>query len=165
MAALCLSTGALYAQTTIKGKVVDNNNNPIQGATVTETSSKKQVQTDANGLFEFPSTGSSLNISIQYIGFETRTVQTNPTGFTTVQLLPTTSQLDEVVVTALNISKEKKTLGYSIQELKGKDLSEAKESNLVNSLAGKVAGVQVTNSQGNMGLPDYYPRRNINCGK
>ncbi|HBI89266.1 carboxypeptidase-like regulatory domain-containing protein, partial [Sphingobacterium multivorum] len=128
MAALCLSTGALYAQTTIKGKVVDNNNNPIQGATVTETSSKKQVQTDANGLFEFPSTGSSLNISIQYIGFKTRTVQTNPTGFTTVQLLPTTSQLDEVVVTALNISKEKKTLGYSIQELKGKDLSEAKES-------------------------------------
>ncbi|HAK28671.1 MAG TPA: hypothetical protein DCO90_05425, partial [Sphingobacterium sp.] len=100
MAALCLSTGALYAQTTIKGKVVDNNNNPIQGATVTETSSKKQVQTDANGLFEFPSTGSSLNISIQYIGFETRTVQTNPTGFTTVQLLPTTSQLNEVVVTA-----------------------------------------------------------------
>jgi len=151
MAALCLSTGALYAQTTIKGKVVDNNNNPIQGATVTETNSKKQVQTDANGLFEFPSTGSSLNISIQYIGFETRTVQTNTTGFTTVQLLPTTSQLDEVVVTALNISKEKKTLGYSIQELKGKDLSEAKESNLVNSLAGKVAGVQVTNSQGNMG--------------
>ncbi|MGE8423767.1 MAG: carboxypeptidase-like regulatory domain-containing protein, partial [Sphingobacterium siyangense] len=64
MAALCLSTSALYAQTTIKGKVVDNNNNPIQGATVTETNSKKQVQTDVNGLFEFPSTGSSLNISI-----------------------------------------------------------------------------------------------------
>ncbi|WP_312482512.1 TonB-dependent receptor plug domain-containing protein, partial [Sphingobacterium multivorum] len=151
MAALCLSTGALYAQTTIKGKVVDNNNNPIQGATVTETNSKKQVQTDANGLFEFPSTGSSLNISIQYIGFETKTTQTNPTGLTTVQLLPSTALLDEVVVTALNISKEKKTLGYSIQEVKGKDLSEAKESNLVNSLAGKVAGVQVTNSQGNMG--------------
>lgn len=151
MAALCLSTGTLYAQSTIKGKVVDNNNTPIQGATITETISKKQVQTDANGLFELPSNGNSISIQIQYIGFDSRIVQTNPSGLTTIQLLPTSSQLDEVVVTALNISKEKKTLGYAIQELKGKDLSEAKESNLVNSLAGKVAGVQVTNSQGNMG--------------
>src|SRR5690606_868740 len=151
MAALCLSSSALYAQSTIKGKVVDNNNNPIQGATVTETVSKKQVQTDANGLFELPSNGGSLNIQVQYVGFESKIIQTNPNGLTTVQLLPTTSQLEEVVVTALNISKEKKTLGYAIQELKGEDLSEAKESNLVNSLAGKVAGVQVTNSQGNMG--------------
>jgi len=151
MAALCLSSSALYAQTTIKGKVVDNNNNPIQGATVTETTSKKQVQTDANGVFELPATGTSSSIQVQYIGFDSKTVQANPTGLTTIQLLPSTALLDEVVVTALNISKEKKTLGYSIQELKGKDLSEAKESNLVNSLAGKVAGVQVTNSQGNMG--------------
>src|SRR5690606_25071236 len=135
----------------IKGKVVDNNNSPIQGATITEIISKKQVQTDANGLFELPSSGNSISIQIQYIGFDSKTVQTNPGGLTTIQLSPTTAQLDEVVVTALNISKEKKTLGYAIQELKGKDLSEAKESNLVNSLAGKVAGAQLTNSQGNMG--------------
>lgn len=60
-------------------------------------------------------------------------------------------KLDEVVVTALGISREKKSLGYAVQELKSKDISEAKETNLVNALAGKIAGVQVTNSQGNLG--------------
>ena len=151
MAAFCLSSSTLYAQSTIKGKVVDNNNTPIQGATVTNTNSKQQVQTGANGTFELPASSGSLHVLVQYIGFDSKTVQLNATGLTTIQLSPANALLDEVVVTALNISKEKKTLGYAIQELKGKDLSEAKESNLVNSLAGKVAGVQVTNSQGNMG--------------
>ncbi|WP_324756678.1 SusC/RagA family TonB-linked outer membrane protein [Sphingobacterium thalpophilum] len=150
MAALCLSSSALYAQSTIKGKVVDNNNSPIQGATVTETVSKKQVQTDANGLFEFPSNGSSLNIQVQYVGFESKIVQTNPNGLTTVQLLPTTSQLEEVVVTALGISREKKSLGYAVQEVKSVEL-QTRPTNALSSLSGKVAGLQITTSGGNMG--------------
>ena len=59
--------------------------------------------------------------------------------------------LNEVVITALGISKEKKSLGYAVQQLKSEDISEAKETNLVNALAGKIAGVNVTNSQGDIG--------------
>ena len=59
--------------------------------------------------------------------------------------------MSEVVVTALGISKEKKSLGYTIQSLKNKDLENTKETNLLNSLTGKLAGVRITNSQGDMG--------------
>ena len=62
-----------------------------------------------------------------------------------------TQTLDEVVVTALGISREKKSLGYTTQELKSNELSNTKETNLLNSLSGKVAGVRITNSQGDMG--------------
>jgi TonB-linked SusC/RagA family outer membrane protein len=61
------------------------------------------------------------------------------------------NSLNEVVVTALNISKDKKSLGYAVQGLKSRDISEAKESNLINALSGKIAGVNVTGSQGDMG--------------
>ncbi|WP_343565593.1 SusC/RagA family TonB-linked outer membrane protein [Sphingobacterium sp.] len=161
LAALCLSTGTLYAQSTIKGKVVDNNNAPIQGATITEITSKKQVQTDANGLFELPSNGNSISIQVQYIGFDSKTVQTNPSGLTTIQLSPTSSQLDEVVVTALGISREKKSLGYAVQEVKSTEL-QTRPTNALSALSGKVAGLQVTTSGGNMGGSSHVSLRGIN---
>lgn len=161
LAALCLSTGTLYAQSTIKGKVVDNNNSPIQGATITEIISKKQVQTDANGLFELPSSGNSISIQVQYIGFDSKTVQTNPSGLTTIQLSPTSSQLDEVVVTALGISREKKSLGYAVQEVKSVEL-QTRPTNALSALSGKVAGLQVTTSGGNMGGSSHVLLRGIN---
>ncbi|HEY0177557.1 MAG TPA: SusC/RagA family TonB-linked outer membrane protein, partial [Pedobacter sp.] len=86
------------------------------------------------------------------IGYTTREIKvTAETSTLNIALEEAQNALSEVVVTALNITKEKKSLGYAVQELKSKDISEAKESNLVNALAGKVAGVQITNSQGDMG--------------
>lgn len=161
MVALCLSTSALYAQSTIKGKVIDSNNNPIQGATITETSSKNQIHTDANGLFELPSTGNPVSIHVHYIGFDSKTVQTNPTGFTTIQLSATSAQLDEVVVTALGISREKKSLGYAVQEVKSTEL-QTRPTNALSALSGKVAGLQVTTSGGNMGGSSSVLLRGIN---
>jgi TonB-dependent SusC/RagA subfamily outer membrane receptor len=77
--------------------------------------------------------------------------QANTNGDLHIVLQDAPNSLNEVVVTALNISKDKKTLGYAVQGLKSKDISEAKESNLVNALSGKIAGLQVTGSQGDMG--------------
>ena len=54
--------------------------------------------------------------------------------------------MDEVIVTALGISREKKSLGYSVQEIQGQDMNEARETNFINGLAGKVAGVQISSS-------------------
>lgn len=160
-AALCLSSSALYAQSTIKGKVVDERNTAIQGATITDIASKKQVQTDVNGLFEFPSNENSVTLQVQYIGFETKTIQANISGLTTIQLIPTSSQLNEVVVTALGISREKKSLGYAVQEVKGAEL-QTRPTNALSALSGKVAGLQVTTSGGNMGGSSHVLLRGIN---
>jgi len=68
-----------------------------------------------------------------------------------VQLSPDMVAVDEVVVTALGVSREKKSLGYSVQDVKGNELAQAKENNVINSLSGKVSGVQITNSSGAVG--------------
>lgn len=87
-----------------------------------------------------------------YIGFSTKEVEVEKSSSVLEIILKDgDNALDEVVVTALGISRQKKSLGYAVQELKGENLSEAKETNLVNALAGKIAGVRVTNSQGDMG--------------
>ena len=160
-AALCLSSSTLYAQSTIKGKVIDEHNTAIQGATITDINSKKQIQTDVNGLFEFPSNENTVTLQVQYIGFETKTIQANISGLTTIQLTPTSSQLNEVVVTALGISREKKSLGYAVQEVKGTEL-QTRPTNALSALSGKVAGLQVTTSGGNMGGSSHVLLRGIN---
>ncbi|WP_400261488.1 carboxypeptidase-like regulatory domain-containing protein [Sphingobacterium sp. SG20118] len=149
-AALCLSSSALYAQSTIKGKVTDEQNQSIQGATITDITSKKQVQTDANGVFELITNESSITLQVQFIGYEIKTVQANSTDFTHISLSPSSSQLNEVVITALGISREKKSLGYAVQEVKGTEL-QTRPTNALSALSGKVAGLQVTTSGGNMG--------------
>lgn len=147
---LCLYA---HAQTTaLRGVVVAaSTGEGLPGVSVQVIGSNTAAQTDAAGKFSLnvPSGG---QLRFSYIGYTEQVIvlQSNQ-SYLEIRLNEQENALDEVVVTALNISKEKKSLGYSIQEVKGTDLSEAKESNLVNSLAGKVAGVQVTNSQGNMG--------------
>jgi len=123
----------------------------LPGVSVVVQGTQTGTQTDSNGKFSIAAkTGDILKIvSIGYVNQEIKVTGENQT--LAIQLAEATNALSEVVVTALNITKEKKSLGYAVQELKSKDISEAKEANLVNALSGKVAGVQVTNSQGDMG--------------
>jgi len=147
---LCLYANA--QNTGLSGIVrAANTGEGLPGVSVQVVGSAVAVQTDAAGKFNLNAPANS-QLRFTYIGYTEQliTLKEDQT-YVEVRLNEQENALDEVVVTALNISKEKKSLGYSIQEVKGNDLSEAKESNLVNSLAGKVAGVQVTNSQGNMG--------------
>jgi len=123
----------------------------LPGVSVQVLGSNVAAQSDAKGQFNL-SVPANSKLRFTYIGYAEQVVTVAPSqDYIEVILNEQENALDEVVVTALNISKEKKSLGYSIQEVKGSDLSEAKEGNLVNALSGKVAGVQVTNSQGNMG--------------
>ncbi len=124
------------------------NNQPLPGVTVTGNPGKSTAVTDDNGNFSIDiAANGSLSFSI--VGYKPVTLKA--ANNLQVSLEQTEALLNEVVVTALGISKEKKSLGYSVQALKAKDISEAKETNLVNALAGKIAGVNVTNSQGDMG--------------
>jgi TonB-linked SusC/RagA family outer membrane protein len=141
-----------YAQSiNLNGVVLSaSDNSPLIGASIVIKGTTQGTVTDADGKFSLTaSQGQELVFS--YVGFETKTVTIQTSNYLQVELKEGSNQLDEVVVTALGITKENKSLGYSVKELKSAEFSEAKESNLVNSLAGKVAGVRITNSQGNMG--------------
>jgi len=124
---------------------------PLPGVSVRVRGASSGTQTDAQGKFALNANVNDV-LQISYIGFNTQeiTITTASTNLK-IQLIEAPNSLNEVVVTALNISKDKKSLGYAVQGLKSKDISEAKESNLVNALSGKIAGVQVTGSQGDMG--------------
>jgi len=124
---------------------------PIPGVSVAIKGSAGGTQSNNEGKYSLAAKANDI-IRITFIGYNTReiTLTGNQTTLN-IALEETQNALNEVVVTALNITREKKSLGYAVQELKSKDISEAKETNLVNALSGKVAGVQVTNSQGDMG--------------
>lgn len=143
----------VMAQTkTLRGTVLSKSTGlPLAGVTIQANDPKTNTLTDADGRFSIAVVSGSV-ITVSYVGFVTQ--QFSADSFTeTIQvfLLPSDKSLDAVVVTALGVSRQRKSLGYSTQELKSNDISEAKESNLVNALAGKVAGVRTTNTQGDMG--------------
>jgi TonB-linked SusC/RagA family outer membrane protein len=124
---------------------------PLPGVSVSIKGSAGGTQSNNEGKFSLATKAGDV-LRITFIGYTTREIAVKPDQTTLdVALEETQNALNEVVVTALNITREKKSLGYAVQELKSKDISEAKETNLVNALSGKVAGVQVTNSQGDMG--------------
>ncbi|AMR33561.1 SusC/RagA family TonB-linked outer membrane protein [Mucilaginibacter sp. PAMC 26640] len=123
----------------------------LPGVTIGVKGTTNGTQTDISGKFTINASANDV-LRISYIGFTTIEVPVNNNGEPLqIVLQEAPNSLNEVVVTALNISKDKKSLGYAVQGLKSKDISEAKESNLVNALSGKIAGVQVTGSQGDMG--------------
>ncbi|MEX6687071.1 SusC/RagA family TonB-linked outer membrane protein [Danxiaibacter flavus] len=148
-ALLLIVSAALNAQ--VSGTVTGANNTPLPGVSVIIKGSKKGTSTDVAGKFTIPAAANDT-LLLSYIGYKSKEqIITASPGDLQIVLESEQGALTEVVVTALGISKQKKSLGYAVQELKSSDIAEAKESNLVNALAGKVAGVRITNSQGNMG--------------
>ncbi len=159
--AFALNTGQLYAQTTLKGRVVDPDNKPVVGATVTDNQTKVQTLTDENGQFSLVVKTERPSVSIHYIGYEEALITDLNNGQVLVQLVPNAAELSEVVVTALGISREKKALGYSVQEVKGVEL-QTRPTNALSALSGKVAGLQIVTSGGNMGGSSRVTLRGIN---
>ncbi|PST81691.1 SusC/RagA family TonB-linked outer membrane protein [Pedobacter yulinensis] len=140
-----------HAQITVTGTVTGKSDGqPIPGVTVRITGKTVGSVTDNKGQFSIQAATGDL-LTFSYVGLTPQSERVSGPGPLLIVLDDSGNKLDEVVVTALGISKEKKSLGYAIQEVKGAELAEARESNLVNTLAGKIAGVNVTNSQGNMG--------------
>jgi len=132
-----------YAQQ-FTGTVSDENGLPLPGASVIVQGTSTGVVTDFDGNFSIEtSVGQTLNIS--FVGYATKSITLNTTGSLNIQLEPN-ALLDEVVVTALGISREKKSLGYAVSEVSGDNVNTIKDSNLASSLAGKVAGLQITQS-------------------
>jgi TonB-linked SusC/RagA family outer membrane protein len=139
-------------QSKLEGTVIDAiTMEPVIGASVNIKGTTHGVVTDLDGKFYFQ-TGQKLpyTLIVSYLGYKKAETVVNQNSVI-INLTQEQNVLSEVVVTALGISKEKKSLGYTTQSLKGKELVETKETNFLNSLTGKLAGVRITNSQGDMG--------------
>ena len=147
LAFFTVTGGSAHAQTAarlLKGRVVDTSNDPIIGASVMVKNAKEETVTNMEGKFSL-NVAPSATLVVSYIGFVTQEVKADTQkGEMTITLKEDTKRLGEVVVTALGIKRDRKALGYSLGEVSGKELQKAKEPNVINSLAGKVAGLTVS---------------------
>ncbi|MDB5090289.1 MAG: hypothetical protein JWR09_4283 [Mucilaginibacter sp.] len=143
-----LFSGAALAQTpaaNITGKVTDaQTNETLTGVTISIKGTTKGVFTDVNGTYSIAADPSAILV-FTYIGYKTTEIAIANRSIVNAKLQPSSEQLKDVVVTALGIKRERRALGYSVTEIKGSSLTEARETNFVNGLEGKVAGVNVSN--------------------
>ncbi|MCP4122340.1 MAG: SusC/RagA family TonB-linked outer membrane protein [Bacteroidetes bacterium] len=135
----------LLAQTrTVTGTVLDEVNLPLPGVNIVLKGTAIGTVTDFDGTYsiEVPSENQVLEFS--FTGYKREVVDVSNRSIVDLSMAPDTETLDEIVVTALAIERQERSLGYAQQTLESEDLNEIKESNIVSMLAGKVSGVQVT---------------------
>ena len=148
---LYLSVGLAIAQDKrVSGTVVDENGDPVIGASVVvKGNATIGTATDADGKFSLSVPESVKTLVVRYIGYAETEVAASANA--RIKLRADTKTLDEVVVTALGITRQEKTLGYSATTVKGDELSSERNTNVLSSLAGKVAGVQIQASSSDPG--------------
>lgn len=140
-----------FAQTrTIKGKVVDVSNQPVIGATVQIKGTSTGTITDANGNFALSASSKDV-LTFSFVGYTSVEESVATKSVMNITLKESAVQMKDVVITALGIKKERKGLGYSVDDIKSEELLKNKNVNIINSLDGKVAGVNVTQSSGSAG--------------
>jgi len=142
-----LGFGISFAQSpaavAVKGRVTDGQmNKPLAGVTVSVKGTKTGVTSDINGDFSVSASASSILV-FSYVGYKTTEILVGKQTVVNVEL-QVTGQLKDVIVTALGITRERRSVGYSVTEIKGGTLTEARENSFVNGLEGKVAGVNVS---------------------
>jgi len=144
--AMFLFCAAINAQTgdkiTVSGVVTDASGETLIGASVAEKGTTNAVMTGMNGDYTL-TVSPNATLVVTYVGFNPKEVQVNGQTKVDIVVSEDTKLLDEVVVTALGIKRDKKSLGYALSEVKGDQLTEKRDANIANSLSGKVAGLQV----------------------
>ncbi|MDR0743079.1 MAG: carboxypeptidase-like regulatory domain-containing protein, partial [Tannerella sp.] len=126
----------------LKGSIKDISGNPLTGVNVTQKGTTNGAVTDADGIFVI-NVPTNATLVFSYIGFVSKEEDRNGIDFMRIILFEDTKLLNEVVVTALGIKREEKSLGYAIQKVEGTIFEKAGDPNLINSLAGKVSGLKI----------------------
>ncbi len=156
-------SGNVYSQeSTIRGQITSEEG-PLPGVTILVKGTTSGTVTDKDGNYAISAPSTAGTLVISFIGYETAEVPIE--GRTTInyRMSPDVKQLSEVVVTALGITRDERSLGYATQEVEGENLTYTKEQNVIGSLAGKIAGVQVVGSSGaSMGGTQKIKIRGVN---
>ncbi len=154
---LLVTATVTYAQHAVTGHIVSaDDQKPLPGVTVKIKGVNRLTQTGNDGSFSIAANDGDILI-ISSIGYNSRELKAGD-NLSAIELITDSKSLNEVVVTALGIKKETRRLGYSVQEVKGSDLVKARESNPVNSLTGKVAGLNVGINQELLASPTVLLR-------
>jgi TonB-linked SusC/RagA family outer membrane protein len=145
-----LNQTAFAQQRTISGTVLSEDNTPVVGATVLLKGTTTGTQTDPKGKFTISASANDVLV-VSAIGFATNEIRVGNSSIISITLQRQEGALNEVVVTALGIKKERRALGYSVSDLNSTELMKNKNTNIVNSLTGKVPGVNITQFSGSAG--------------
>jgi len=145
-----IKTGSVKAadKVKVKGKIVDENNVPIPGASIVETGTSNSTISDFDGVFEL-NIGDGKTINVSYVGYKTKTV-TVQAGSMTIQLEPNTAELNEVLVVGYGKQAKKDVTG-AVTQLQAADFKQGVNVSVDNLIQGKVAGVRVVNTSGEPG--------------
>ncbi len=139
----------LIAQRTVSGKVTDDAGEPLPGVNVVIKGTTTGVTTDLEGNYRL-SVEDGATLVFSYVGFDTQEVAVGARSTIDLSMAGAT-ELQEVIVTAIGIESNKRALGYSVQNVKSDEIANSQETNLVNALNGKAAGVTVISSAGDPG--------------
>lgn len=140
---LCAVYGFTHAQMTITGRVTDKENNePLPFVNI--TSNATGTITDENGNYSIEISTETKTLQFSFLGYKTETISTKNKTIINVSLTEDAAALNEIVITALGIKRNAKALGYAVQAIKSKSLTEVKTVNFLDNLQGKLAGVTVT---------------------
>ncbi|MCL5991815.1 MAG: SusC/RagA family TonB-linked outer membrane protein [Bacteroidetes bacterium] len=155
-----LLVGTLTAQDRqISGKITSDKGESLTGVTVMVKGTAIGTFTKADGSFKLSVPKTAKTLIFKRLGVKTKEISIGTNDVINVTMDEDKILMDEVVVTAIGLEREKKSLGYSVEEVGGKIISESRTTSLLNSLTGKVAGVQVTNSSGTPGAAAYIQIR------
>ncbi|MNU84851.1 TonB-dependent Receptor Plug Domain protein [compost metagenome] len=157
-----LATKGVSQTRSFQGRLVDSlSQGAIHGATIRNSHLAKLVSSDHSGKFVIDAhIGDTLRIG--YMGYLPKVFIVGNQPSSVISLIPNQQSLNEVVVTALGIKKEKQAIGYSVQEIKGKDMVKAREPNAISGLAGRVSGLTITPSTNLFGDPGITLRGRSN---
>ncbi|WP_256002608.1 SusC/RagA family TonB-linked outer membrane protein [Pedobacter deserti] len=160
---LCMASTAMAQDRTITGTVTGQDDGlPLPGVSILVKGTKVGTQTSSEGRYAITVPAGSTELVFSYLGYVSQTV-TLPSGNVVDVALASDSQaLSEVVVTALGISRESKSLGYSASVIKSEQLTEARSTNVLNSLAGKAPGVRINSTSGTLGGSAKIVIRGVN---
>lgn len=142
--------GTALAQRTISGTITDQEGEPLIGANLLVKGTTTGTVTDIDGKYNLEVPDGNNMVVISYTGYATQELELGASNILDVTLSEGVL-LTEAVVTALGITRDEKSLGYAVQEVDGDDLAKTKEVNIINSLQGKVAGVQIQGSPSTIG--------------
>ncbi|ALL05349.1 SusC/RagA family TonB-linked outer membrane protein [Pedobacter sp. PACM 27299] len=153
-----------FAQQIVRGKISDaSNGTGIPGASILVKGSSSGTSSQPDGSYSLSLPANATTLVVKYLGYLTQEVPINNRSSIDVALVQDAQSLGEVVVTALGIKRNEKSIGYATQTLKGDKLTLTKEQNVLGSLAGKIAGVQVVGSSGaSMGGTQKIKIRGVN---
>ncbi|MFN4892643.1 MAG: SusC/RagA family TonB-linked outer membrane protein [Bacteroidota bacterium] len=158
-----LWTPDMYAQQrTISGTILaEENQSPLSGVTIRVKGTRRVAQTDANGKFSIQvADGETLQIS--YVGYVTQDIKVGSSTTLGIKLKTSDNTMGEVVVTAMDIKRNPRSLGYSVQTVKGDELQETQRENFLNSLQGRVAGLTLDQTSGLAGASSSVVLRGFN---